>query len=185
MVGRSRVGSLKFLSQTGWAEVNLPSRGQGRALFLSPACPNSGLPTGHGRLDFPGKTRNIEVVQGILDPQKSTLWFNCLQRTHTLFQGSGFSPRKVFFPFSIYCFLALASRIARSTTVPWTTHHSSCLSKEGLVPRGAGGVGPGYAKCLRLLHLFLSLCPVSFSPLLLPSGKFLQLSNVVFNVKCS
>jgi len=34
-------------------------------------------------------------------------------------------------------------------------------------------------------YLFLSLSSVSFSPLLLPSGKFLQLSNFVSNVKFS
>lgn len=34
MIGRSWVRSLKVLSQTGWAEVNLPCRGQGRAPLL-------------------------------------------------------------------------------------------------------------------------------------------------------
>lgn len=92
-------GSLKVLSQTGWAEANLPYRGKewGRAPLLS----NSMSELWHSHSPWktgytPGETRNIEVVQDILHPQKSTLWFNCLQRTHTLFQGSGFSPRKIF-----------------------------------------------------------------------------------------
>lgn len=74
----------------------------------------------------------MEAVQDPLDPQKSIVWFKCLQRTRTLFQGSGFSPQKIFLSLFIIFEIwpvALAPVIdiilARSPTVPWTMDHHS------------------------------------------------------------
>ncbi|KAF6114601.1 hypothetical protein HJG60_010566 [Phyllostomus discolor] len=75
----------------------------------------------------PRKTRNMQAVQDTLDPQKSS-WLNCLQRTHTFFQGSGFSPPKdissLFIIFKIWpVALAPDTTVARSPRVPWTMDH--------------------------------------------------------------
>lgn len=93
------MGSLNVVSRTGWAEVSLThGAGNRRGLHFYPIGTSKSCyshppwTTGHA----PGQTRNMEAVQDTLDPQKSIIWFNCLRKTHTLFQGSGFSPPKIF-----------------------------------------------------------------------------------------
>lgn len=68
------------------------------------ACPNPGIPTHRGRLDTHQGRRNMEDVRDTLDPQKSTVRFNCLQRTRILIVPGLRLLTSKDFAFSIYYF---------------------------------------------------------------------------------
>lgn len=131
----------------------------------------------------------MEAVRDTLDPQKSIIWFNCLQRTHTLFQGLVFSPQKIF-PSLFIIFKIWPVTLAPDTTVgrsPTSAldHGPSWLTQQ----EGANGPMKTAGLVLDVLHvyayLFSGLFLVPFPPFLPSSGKSLQLSNFVSTVKFS
>lgn len=138
--GKAVGGASELLSPSGWGRPDRRA-GDGRAPLPPERHVQSPIPTRMGDDEGGGVWTPIKTQH----LQNCCVWRHCLQRTQTLFQGSGFSP-PVTSP-SIYYFQGLASGSAADTIVARSPRGAApqavrLTGQQGPVPRGDGRAGP-------------------------------------------
>jgi hypothetical protein len=136
-------------SSPRWPGLNQPNiqrTGNRGGLNLCPPCQILALPPTMEDWKCTRKDEDYGSCSRYIGSSEKQVWFNCLQRTHALFQSPAFSPQKIFF--FIYYFLDLVSgsgarcHCSQIPAVPWTMDHHCQLSKKGLVPNAGDWAGP-------------------------------------------